>query len=268
MVVSAGISLVSLQANAGSVFLSGHDSDFHAALGSNSAGAQNIINRALDFARDGNTAPILLLQSGLANVALGDHTDSEQGLIASGYAEGNAAGAFYVQVDTAQFLTTDLSLYSALFVPSDHGGSLTGDELQALFARRADILSYVNAGGGLVAFAEDGIRTAATIGPEAPNFGFAPLVNGSIISSPGSATETGYTLTAFGTTLGLTLDDINGNFSHKTFISLGGYEVVSLDASGAPVSIAFRGTFVPLPAAIWMFAAAIVALGARRRLRA
>ena len=46
---------------------------------------QNIIQSALNFARAGDTAPILFLQSGLDNLALGDHTNSENGLIASGF---------------------------------------------------------------------------------------------------------------------------------------------------------------------------------------
>ena len=75
-------------AQAGAIFVSGHDADFHALVGGNSLGAQNIINRALDFVRDGNTAPILYLQSNTLNIGLGDHVDSEQGLIASGYTAG------------------------------------------------------------------------------------------------------------------------------------------------------------------------------------
>lgn len=218
-----GALLLAVPAYAGSVFLSGHDPDFHAFRGSNAVGAQNLIVRALDFARDGNLAPILLLQGGNENLLLGDHEDSELSLLASGYVEGNSNGAFYVQMNAAQFATANLSLYSALFIPSDHGGSLTGDELQLLVARRLDIRSYVNSGGGLVAFAEDGNHTAATVGPEATLFGFAPVVSGAITSVGGSASEFNFILSAFGSGLGLTVNDINGNFSHNTFSSIGGY---------------------------------------------
>ncbi|HEV2447571.1 MAG TPA: hypothetical protein VGS58_16690, partial [Candidatus Sulfopaludibacter sp.] len=69
---------------AGQIFLSGHDPDFHASLGGNAAGAQTIIQDALAFARNGNTAPILLLETSTANNVLGDHTDSETGLMDSG----------------------------------------------------------------------------------------------------------------------------------------------------------------------------------------
>lgn len=145
---------------AGSIFVSGHDPDFHAFLGgNNAAGAQRLIQRSLVFARDGNPAPILLLKSNTNNSALGDHTDSEEGLKASGFSAGNTPGNNYVVVNATDFATVDLAQFSAIFVPSDHGGTLTSDDLQALNARTADILAYLNAGGGLVAFAEDGQRT-------------------------------------------------------------------------------------------------------------
>src|SRR5262245_21086804 len=151
---------------AGSLFVSGHDSEFHAAFGPDASGAQDLINRALEFARDGNVAPILFLQTDTSNLSLGDHTDSRTGLVASGYSFGTTPGNHFVAVTAMQFLTTDLSLYSAIFIPSHHGGTLTGSDLLALNSRSADILDYLNEGGGLVAFAEDGFRT----GPPANNF--------------------------------------------------------------------------------------------------
>jgi hypothetical protein len=245
----------------GSIFVTGHDPDFHATIGPNATGAQHIIQFGLDFARNGNTDPILYLQSNTDNNALGDHTDSEQGLIASGYTAGTTSGNHYVKVNFTQFLTADFSLYSAIFVPSDHGGSLTGDDLQALNSRSADILTYLNAGGGLVALAEDGERTPATTGPQPANFGFLPFL---VTAAPLSQTETGNTVTPFGASLGLMPSDINGNFSHNIFTSTGGMSVVDQDAAGEILSLGFRGTLgpggaVPEPAS-WTLAA--VGLGA------
>ena len=224
-------------ARAGSVFVSGHDSDFHA-LNGNTVGAQNIIDRALDFTRDGNTEPILFIQSSTANLALGDHLNSELGLVASGYTAGATAGDHYVKVDAAGFLTADLSLYSAIFIPSDHGGTLTGDDLQAINSRTSDILSYLNSGGGLVAFAEDGFRTAASVGPQPDNFGYLPFL---VTSAPLGEFENGNTLTPFGSSLGLLNSDINGNYSHNVFLSTGGMNIVDTDGSGEILSLAFRG---------------------------
>jgi hypothetical protein len=73
--LSAQLAFASLM---GSVFVTGHDPDFHAVQGSNALGAQHIIEDALTFTRNGNTNPILLIESNLNNIALGDHSDSEQ----------------------------------------------------------------------------------------------------------------------------------------------------------------------------------------------
>ena len=240
---------------AGNVFITGHDPDFHASQGGNAPGAQNIIIRALNFTRAGYTAPILYVQSNTNNTALGDHTDSEQGLIASGYTAGNTPGNHYVKVNATQFATTNLSAFSALFIPSDHGGSLAGDDLAAVNLRAADIQSYVNAGGGLVALAEDGFRTPAASNPQPANFAFLPF----LVSAPAlSQSETGYTLTPFGAGLGLTVNDINGNASHNIFTAFGPLNVVDRDASGNVISLAFSGS-VPEPASLVLLLVGVIA---------
>jgi hypothetical protein len=236
--LTALFGLLANLSSAGSVFVTGHDPDFHAQAG-NQAGAQHIIQLGLNFVRDGNTAPILLLESNTNNLGLGDHLDSELGLIASGYTMGTTAGNHYVKVNATDFATTNLSLYSALFVPSDHGGTLTGDDLQALDARTTDILNYVNGGGGLMALAEDGFHTPPTSGPAPALFGFLPFL---ATSAPLGEFENGDTDTAFGTSLGLTNADINGNFSHNVFTSTGGMSVVDVDATGEILSLATRQT--------------------------
>ena len=246
----------------GSVFVSGHDPDFHGLIGPNATGAQNIIDDALTFTRNGNTAPILLLESDLSNESLGDHTDSEQGLIASGYTAGNTPGNHYVKVNFTQFATVDLSLYSSLFVPSDHGGSLTGNDLQALDSRATDILAYLNAGGGLAAFAEDGFHQPPTSGPAPSLFGFLPFL---VSSTASSQSESGNTLTSFGSALGLSTSDINGNFSHNIFTATGGMNVVDLDSAKEVLSLDFRGQLssggtVPEPSSGALLGTGIAAL--------
>ena len=147
----------------------------------------------MTFVRDGNAAPILFIETSTANNSLGDHVDSEAGLIASGYSAGSGPGNNYVRVSASQFLSANFSLYSAIFIPSDHGGSLTGDDLQAVESRTSDIIAYLNAGGGLLALAEDGFRTPATAGPQPGAFGFLPFL---VTSAPLTEFEDGNTLTA------------------------------------------------------------------------
>jgi hypothetical protein len=253
---------------AGNVFLSGHDPDFHASQGLNAAGAQDIIKSGLNFARNGSNAPILLLETDTSNLILGDHADSELGLIASGYTAGTTPGNHYVKVSATQFATTDLSAFSALFIPSDHGGTLTGADLQALNARVSAISAYLNAGGGLVAFAEDGIRQPSPTNPQPANFGFLPF---SSASSALEQSESGYTLTPFGASLGLTSNDIDGNASHSIFGGTGGLNVVDRDSAGNIISLA--GTVsaaVPEPSSALMIGTGLlgaICLGRRPRRR-
>jgi hypothetical protein len=256
----------------GSIFVTGHDPDFHASAGGNAAGAQNIINAGLTFARDGNTAPILLLESNTSNLALGDHLDSETGLIDSGYTAGNTAGNHYQKVDAATFSALSLAQlesFSAIFIPSDHGGTLTGDDLQALDARSADLISYLNAGGGLFAAAEDGFHQPPTSGPAPALFGFLPFL---VSSTAFSQAESGNTLTSEGVSLGLTTGDINGNFSHNIFTATGGMNVVDQDAKSEILSLDFRGKIgvtgvVPEPNLVVLVGAllGIVGIAAQRR---
>jgi hypothetical protein len=222
---------------AGSIFVSGQDPDFHDQAGPNTVGATNIIDKGLAYTRDGNTAPILFVYTDPApNQALGDHLDSQTGLIDAGYTEGTTPGNHYVIVNATQFATVNLSNYSAIFVPSDHGGSLMEGDLAALDARSAAIINYLNAGGGLFALAEDGDHAG---GNSAKLFGFLPFL---VDSTAFQAFESGNTLTPAGLALGLVDSDINGNFSHNVFTGTGGLAVVATSPSGDILGLDFRGT--------------------------
>jgi hypothetical protein len=69
-------------------------------------------------------------------------------------------------------------------------------------------------------------------------YGFLPF----LVSSTGlSQGESGFTLSPFGTSLGLTVSDINNNFSHNFFTGTGGMTPVDFDAAGRIISLGFSG---------------------------
>ena len=81
-------------ARAGSIFLTGHDPDFHATLGGNAFGAQRINQVAIGFVQDpafnpfymGGVTKFLFVESTIAPPA--GHTVGKAGVVASGYVEG------------------------------------------------------------------------------------------------------------------------------------------------------------------------------------
>jgi PEP-CTERM motif len=263
--IAAAVMAFAQPASAGNVFVTGHDPDFHDQAGPNAPGATNIIDDALTFARNGNTAPILFVYTSAApNEALGDHLDSMTGLIDAGYTASNTPGNHFVAVNAAGLPGVNFSAYSTIFVPSDHGGSLQEQDLAALDARSSDILSYINAGGGLVALAEDNFHSGGTA---APLFGFLPFL---VTSSSLSEFEGGNTLTPDGAALGLTTSDINGNFSHNVFTATGGMHVVDKDSGGQILSLDFSGPIgptgtVPEPGSLSLVSIGLIGLWRLRR---
>jgi hypothetical protein len=217
----------------GSLFVTGHDPDFHAVSG-NVLGSQHIIQDSIAFARTGGSGNILLVTDRV-NPG-GGYIDPQLGLTAAGFtfdmADNGAAGGSIKDLHTVNF-----SSYGAIVVASDFGGWLRQSEVDILKARETDLFSYINGGGGVVAFAESGVLVS-----EADAFGWLPF----LVSSAGkNQGETGNTLTPFGMTLGLTNSDINGNFSHNIFTATGGMQIVDIDSSGQILSLAYHGNIGP-----------------------
>ncbi|MFI5379098.1 MAG: hypothetical protein ACHRHE_07375 [Tepidisphaerales bacterium] len=242
-------------ARAGSIFLTGHDPDFHAFVGGNTAGAIDINRTAIGYVTNPTYNPynvagakFLFVESSISPP--GGHIDGENGLIASGY----VAGTDYVRVN-ASGLNAALNqlgtTYDAIVVASDFGGILTQAELNILDARSADIINFLNNGGGLYAMAES--DSGAGLTPSGGFFGFLPFV---VTSAQLNQSEVGNTVTPFGISLGLANTDVNGNASHNIFTSASGMNVVDNDSAGHILSLAVRsqitsGGVVPLPAAAW-----------------
>ena len=237
-----GLAAGSSQANG--IYVTGHDPDFHAAEASvamtNPLGAQHIIQKAIAYVTNNKTNPSLLLVTDRTDPG-GGATDSQDpviGLHFAGYTNFDVADNGSGTVGVLDLHTVDFASYDAVIVASDDGGWLRQRELDILNARAADIADYVNnQDGGLVAFAESGGRKGANTDPGTTHdrFGFVPT----LVSAVGSTQpEANYTITAFGSSLGLVASDANGNFSHNIFTSIAGLNVVDKDASGMVISLA------------------------------
>jgi len=240
IIVSAVVGVVVTSSWAGSIFLTGHDPDFHALLGGNSTGARNINKVAIAFIRDSQFNPFFaanikkfLFVESKATPPSG-HTNGVNGIVASGFVLGTDFehhSALTLGAELDQLGTK----YSAIVVASDFGGVLRQAELDILNARASDIVSFLDAGGGLYAMAES--NAGAQLTPNGGHFRFLPFVVPSTIFQQ---SETGIMLTPFGLSLGLANTDVNGNVSHNIFLGSSGLEIVDVDRFGNILSLAGR----------------------------
>ncbi len=251
---------------AGAIFLTGHDPDFHALLGSNAPGAIAINNAAIDYIMSPtfnpfvSTAPkFLFVESNIPTP--GGHSIGMDGILASGYSAStfdqvNASG-----LNAALDILGKVGGYSGIVIASDFGGLLTQAELNILDARSMDIISFLNDGGGLYAMAES--NNGAGLTPDGGQYGFLPFI---VTSTSYDHYESGNTVTAFGSSLGLTNSDLNGNASHNYFTSTGGMDVVDYDPAGHILSLATRSKIstegvVPEPTSIVLLGLGLAAVG-------
>ena len=259
-------------ATAGSIFLTGHDPDFHASNAAGTAvdsiGAVHINQIAIDYILDPSFN--LVASSGVTKFLFvessrtppGGHRVGKNGIIQSGFVEG-------VDFDHHDASTLNAALdglgttYAGIVVASDFGGLLSQAELDILNSRSVDIVDFLNA------MAEG--NNGAGLTPGGGFFGFLPFV----VSTTGkNQSEAGTTVTAFGAALGLTNSDVSSNFSHNIFDDDFGMNIVDVDRSGQILSLATRSVIdpnlgvVPVPAAAWLFATALIGLvgfGKRRK---
>lgn len=243
--VTCGLLLIGIpfMAQAGGVFVTGHDPDYHAHRGSNATGARHIIQRAVEYVTLNNPSPNILLVTDLRNPG-GDQSDPRFGMNDAGYTYDVAdygsgtSGVFDLS-------TVNFSNYDAIVVASDYGGWLRQDELDVLNARSADLISYINGGGGLVALNESGNRPAgsgAYTGTTNNRYGFLPFLVSEVPEHQG---EQGVTVTAAGLAMGLTNNDVNGNVSHSYFDETGGMDVIDIDSQGRYLTLATRQPIGP-----------------------
>lgn len=258
---------------AGPVFLTGHDPDFHAPT---SVGAQNLLTAGLDFVTGNttfsNTEKFLWVESRISPPS--GHRVGENALGAIGL----TLGTHYDRANAAELAAVDFSNYTAIAVASSFGALLGRAELDALIARKADIETHINAGGGLMALAEcDGTFGSCgdnLLGANADLFGFVPL-SGIV---PEAVTQS-FTVTADGAAapFNLTVADVSDP-THNAFDPAqvpAALKILDFDSNNNAVTLAGNvriqgGGFVgdvPEPATLGLLGAGIIGLGVLRRRR-
>ncbi len=175
----------------GNIAITGHDDDFH---GSTLGNAQ--LAAMIAFARAGSPTPTLPVLSF-------DHGSELTGRL-------TAAGVPFTNIDpdigVPAASNFNVATYSAIAVASDStcgGCDNTATSIANLTAAAPAIQAFLDAGGGIVAFA--GASRASTY------YGFLPAS----ASAGGSPPSTGFIQTAFGASIGIPA--VNGDATHNFF---------------------------------------------------
>ena len=215
-------------ASAGRIFLSGHDPDFHA-ITQQSGG--NELALALNYVTNGGytgTAQRFLWIESYTHYYPG-HRTGYAGLQTLGLTAANVEW-----LDGTDFAAVDLSQFSAIVVASSFGGMAGDAEIQALIARKAELATFVNRGGGLAAFSECGFGfydcDTQTILPTTPLYGFLPGVT-SVTTRPG------YAVTQAGLDFGLNPFDVNDCCTHNSLRPVRHLTALDYDANGNPTTL-------------------------------
>jgi hypothetical protein len=184
----------------GNIAITGHDDDFHASGCGSASGASAQLSAMVAFARQGAPNPALPVLSF-------DHgSELTSCLTALGIPFTNINPDLGVPAAT----NFNVATYSAIVVASDSscgGCDNTPTSTTNLTGASTAIGAFLNAGGGIVAFA--GASNAATY------YGFIPAT----ASGFGSPPSTGYVQTTFGATLGIPA--VNNNATHNFFSNPG-----------------------------------------------
>lgn len=262
----AVFALISIPASAGNIYLTGHDLDLHCSGGAPQCHALGL---ALDFVASGAptpTKPMLFLDSGTElQTAAGQSTTKAVNSIQGA---GNPFNFVVMDPTSASFVSTPLntSTYSAIAIASDFtcgGCDLNATEEAAINARKGDIASFFNAGGGLLYLA--GADELASY------YGSVPIAATAVpVTAP-------FKLTSAGVTFGLTdPGDDNCCATHNSFAtppSGSALVVLETDSAGNAETLIAKdakiggggitgggGTTTPEPASMVLFATGLIGL--------
>ncbi len=253
-------------AHAGKIYISGQDSDDsgHVTV---AFGAQ-----LLSFINTGNT------NGGLNILILGGDTG---GTSRGNINAWNTGGITLTQAaDAAAIGAVNLSAFAGILIPSavtQTGGGISQAELDAINLRSADIATFVNGGGNLLAFTEAGLTGA---------FGWFPLGALSITNASYGAVAQTPALAAAGFTA--TNAELAGDLFHNVFTGPAGFFGLSVLATNSVAGATFGqaailgggtttqicstppcGTEIPEPGMLSLFGAGLLGMLAisRRRQR-
>ena len=240
---------------AGKIFISGQDSDDSGHV-STSFGTQ-----MLSFAATGNT------NGGTGILILGGYT----GTSASNINAWNVGPAYVLTAASgaAAIAAANFASFAAIFMPSavtQTSGGITQAELDAINLRSGNIASFVNSGGNLLAFTEQGLTGA---------FGWFPL--GALTTSVIGTQNISQTAALSAAGFTATNTDIAGSLFHNNFTGPAGFfglSVLAIDNATSEAVILGGGaetqivTAAPEPASLAIVAIGLAGLGVVRRRRA